>query len=68
MTDSENLLFNSYKIYQLQNKNVFGFKAKVQGLRYTFRSFDDYAQAQAWIRNNGKKGTDYIILEVFKKK
>ena len=62
-----NNLAKEFKIYQVLNKNVFGFNTFQNLLGNTFKTFSHYDQAKQWIVNEGKSQKEYIILEVFKK-
>lgn len=65
--ENENTLVKEYKVYKILNTNVFGFTALVHGLGNTFKSFNEYDQAEEWIAKEGAKRKEYVILEVFKK-
>lgn len=56
-----------YKIYEIVHTNVFGFTALLHRLRYTFKSFGEYNQAEKWIISEGISNKQYVILEVFQK-
>jgi hypothetical protein len=54
-----------YKVYEIVHINVFGFTAFLHRLRYTFKSFGEYNQAEKWIMSEGIINKQYVIMEVF---
>ena len=39
---------------------------KITGLHYQLESFENYEQAEQWLRENGKKKKEYTIIKTYK--